>query len=46
MPEVLLSTSCRKRIDPEVEDYVIPNKANASQVDWEYWHLECWEKKS
>jgi hypothetical protein len=45
MPEVLLCTGCKKRIDPEDEEFVIPNKSEAPERHWEYWHVECWDDK-
>jgi len=42
MPEVLLCERCNKRIDPEDDEFVIPNKSETRERYWLYWHHECW----
>jgi len=45
MPEVVICRGCKKRVDVEDEEFVVPNKSDPEPL-WEYFHYECWEKKN
>jgi hypothetical protein len=44
MPEVLLCQDCRGRLDPDKDEYVVPNRATAkTKAQWVYAHATCAE---
>jgi hypothetical protein len=44
LPEIFLCPECRKRVDLQDEEYVIPNRATAkSKAQWIYAHVACSE---
>lgn len=44
MPEVFMCNYCRDVIDPERDQYVIPNKASTVNRDlWIYAHINCYQ---
>lgn len=43
MPEVPICQHCKRSVDVETDDYVIPNKA-VDHREWTYEHVDCYDE--
>lgn len=41
----MICKACKKKVDVELDEFVVPNKADPEQY-WEYFHYGCWEDQN